>query len=958
MKLKRFVILIIALLVISLVWATAAGSQTSTRSSLNGCASCHSGSRVLWVNITTYTIPGTINISGSDTISVTLEITGDGGGSKWQCDLSVSVASTNGYIGFSNNPQIVDNRRPYYSNTFTFPITGNTGGQDTITITAQVDPDHKHSIVSDSVNGPIDIITPNTAPLLSLDQISSTSGSTTDTFSYTVVYTDANDDAPSGTLVHIDGDNSGLTMTQDSSASLSLKDGDYTNGEQYIYQTSLESGTHNYYFSASDGLLDASTNLKNGPSVSSPSNNLPELLDHIVSPLTGLSDQVFRFAATYTDADDESPSFIKVLLDDESTGVTMALDTNATSNLHDGDYTNGERYFYEMTLSLGDHSYKYDFSDGTDSLTTIVQSGPVVFSNLSPEAIITLPGNNSKFFKDEEITFDATDSLDPLGGGLDFMWVSDTAGTLSTLSLFTTSLEVGTHRITIEVSDQDQKRDSTWINIEVLELPIVPLSISSWQPFEKDVSIYESRFMDFNVTVAGDGVLSYNWSLDGVGFGVNSERFTYYADPPSIGFHELDVSIVNDLEPPQNVTYTWTIQVLDPAPFIVWFDPKTDQSIEEGSNLDLSIEAKDPQDLPLNYTWLLDGEIVSEGETFIFDAKETRTYLVIAMIENPEGYYVKHDWNVEVMPKTTMTDDGRITRGSDVSLLSDDMPTDIAKSTETVIDLRDARERDLDGSILFAILISVLFLLICVINLAYVGFKIKKRKDNKTTSEGSQAKIEPTDAQSQVEQPAEVEPFPEVPELGGSQHPVSQEYFEPVDDQGYPPTPIATGPYEAPGQIQPPIAAEYSQSVMQQGYVQQPTAQPELAQEYIQQPMASEYPGVPQLPYQPPVASEYPGVPQTPYQPPMASEYPGVPQAPYQSSMASEYPGVPQAPYQSSMASEYPSVPQAPYQSPVASQYPGVPQVPSQPPMASQYHVESQVPYQPPIAQEYLGRMG
>ncbi|MDC4225382.1 MAG: hypothetical protein MPW15_14365 [Candidatus Manganitrophus sp.] len=73
-------------------------------------------------------------------------------------------------------------------------------------------------------------------------------------FTYKVVYTNLNNNAPTSIKVHIDGDG-GQDMIRDPNAEHpEFRDGDFENGEQYTYMAaSLSSGQHTYYFAASDG---------------------------------------------------------------------------------------------------------------------------------------------------------------------------------------------------------------------------------------------------------------------------------------------------------------------------------------------------------------------------------------------------------------------------------------------------------------------------------------------------------------------------------------------------------------------------------------------------------------------------------------------------------------------------------------------------------------------------------
>jgi len=111
--------------------------------------------------------------------------------------------------------------------------------------------------------------TGNSPPVLSNGAVSPISGYTSTTFSYSVTYTDAENDAPSSPTVSIDGGTPAAMTTKTG------EDGDYTNGEIYEYTatgTELGLGTHTFQFAASDGIDNATgdTEPHSGPTVSSP----------------------------------------------------------------------------------------------------------------------------------------------------------------------------------------------------------------------------------------------------------------------------------------------------------------------------------------------------------------------------------------------------------------------------------------------------------------------------------------------------------------------------------------------------------------------------------------------------------------------------------------------------------------------------------------------------------------
>jgi hypothetical protein len=84
----------------------------------------------------------------------------------------------------------------------------------------------------------------NKNPVLTNGQMTPSSGDTDTEFTFTVIYTDADNESGD---VYVWIDNEKYEMTPD------LDDTDYTDGVEYTFKTKLSKGSHDYYFSASDG---------------------------------------------------------------------------------------------------------------------------------------------------------------------------------------------------------------------------------------------------------------------------------------------------------------------------------------------------------------------------------------------------------------------------------------------------------------------------------------------------------------------------------------------------------------------------------------------------------------------------------------------------------------------------------------------------------------------------------
>jgi thiol-disulfide isomerase/thioredoxin/chitodextrinase len=94
--------------------------------------------------------------------------------------------------------------------------------------------------------------------------------------------------------------------------------------------------------------------------ITTPTNTLPELTNHGVTPDVGNTSTTFRYQVDYRDADNDRPVKAQVFIDD------VAYDLQADT---DGPFTDWTNYYHETPLTVGDdHTYRFVFSDGTAEL--------------------------------------------------------------------------------------------------------------------------------------------------------------------------------------------------------------------------------------------------------------------------------------------------------------------------------------------------------------------------------------------------------------------------------------------------------------------------------------------------------------------------------------------------------------------------------------------------------------
>ena len=154
----------------------------------------------------------------------------------------------------------------------------------------------------------------NSAPELSDDYVSPTSGMSIHKFVYFVTYRDGDGDSPASILVHINvaGDENSYNMIYVS--------GSISTGAVYKYSTKLPKGEHQFHFSCSDGNGGTDqTSTQNGPTVL----NTPPEVTITSGPSGDVESKDVTFQWQGSDSDGSVVSYDIVMdLSEESTTAT------------------------------------------------------------------------------------------------------------------------------------------------------------------------------------------------------------------------------------------------------------------------------------------------------------------------------------------------------------------------------------------------------------------------------------------------------------------------------------------------------------------------------------------------------------------------------------------------------------------------------------------------------------
>ncbi|NLH98193.1 MAG: hypothetical protein GX446_01730 [Chthonomonadales bacterium] len=179
-------------------------------------------------------------------------------------------------------------------------------------------------------------------------------------YRYRVKYTHLDNTAPQSIQLVIDeGQASEKTVNLTPQGSGPF---DYRTGVIYGYDTTsmeLAVGAHTYSFRATDGLTPASLNNLNGPTVSNALLALSAPTDGTLKPQLGPPSTDFTYQVIYTNADNNAPQYVRVLID----GVAHDM-TRATTST---DYRVGVLYEFKFRFPRDErqrnHSYRFEAKD-------------------------------------------------------------------------------------------------------------------------------------------------------------------------------------------------------------------------------------------------------------------------------------------------------------------------------------------------------------------------------------------------------------------------------------------------------------------------------------------------------------------------------------------------------------------------------------------------------------------
>lgn len=203
-------------------------------------------------------------------------------------------------------------------------------------------------------------------PTLTSGHVSPSNGNQTTPFNFTVIYTDADNNAPATVNVVINGTTFKMNKQNPS-------DTNYTDGCLYEYITVLRAYNYMYSFTCNDSFFTNSAGPYSGPNVIVTNVHAPRLTNGQVTP-TSASSRVtpFTFTINYTDADNNEPVQITVKINSSTHSMTK-------QNPADNNYLVGCIYTFTTTLNQsGNYMFNFQAFDGIFNTTTTPQTMPLL----------------------------------------------------------------------------------------------------------------------------------------------------------------------------------------------------------------------------------------------------------------------------------------------------------------------------------------------------------------------------------------------------------------------------------------------------------------------------------------------------------------------------------------------------------------------------------------------------
>ncbi len=263
---------------------------------------------------------------------------------------------------------------------------------------------------------------------------------------------------------------------------------------------------------------------------------------------------------------------------------------------------------------------------------------------------------------DETLPLAGAVVLDP-PTAVDVAWVYhrlivDPPGDLADNTTYTVTLR----RTLKDAAGNPLATEVSW-SFSTVGLDNIPPILLPW-PEDRHVEVLENRTARFGVIAEDEGPppLSYAWRLDGLPVdNATGDSFVYATSYTDEGNHTVTVFVSDGADPPGTSSFTWNVKVVNVnlPPRLAGTEPgegAVDLVETATGRREFRVNAEDPDEGHLEFTWLLDGEPVPEGDlsvdgsvyTYRFDFDSAGNHTLGCQVRDRAGEGFDLRWTLRV----------------------------------------------------------------------------------------------------------------------------------------------------------------------------------------------------------------------------------------------------------------------------------------------------------------------
>ena len=274
-----------------------------------------------------------------------------------------------------------------------------------------------------------------------------------------------------------------------------------------------------------------------------------------------------------------------------------------------------------------DNDGDLELAIGADNYNVYVWNLYVI---IPPIVIIDSPSSESVFLDGETVSFDGSSSYDD-NSISSYSWSSSIDGILSTSASFSvSSMSLGDHTITLEVTDNENAVNSSSILVYVNEPPTVAID----NPVDNNISVWNDEVTFSCTALDTDGTIaSYNWVSDINGTIGTSDVFTTSSLMP--GIHEITITVNDNKGTP--ATDSISIEVNIP-PVVSIISPTQNSIFDYGESVAFNGTATDEDGTIVAHSWISDKDgVIGSDDVFTISNLTSGIHNIVFSASDNDG---------------------------------------------------------------------------------------------------------------------------------------------------------------------------------------------------------------------------------------------------------------------------------------------------------------------------------